>query len=167
LSIVSIQRTKEAKALIAAEQRMMHEYKERTAQLQERLDAMGFSEDMLKPETAKRLDQLVELGIALNVDPMRATYFDIAEALSNQIDEEYELKLQLCESGNLEKSLKKDLSRLRAMRSLLEKVQRDEQDDNIDEKMSEWSRDIKQLEAIADEDESKTKNMKVHPISLI
>ena len=163
LSAVSTQRTKEKKALFAAQKRMIEEYKRRASELETALKAAGLSSDSLDAGTMEKLEELVEIGMVLNVDPMNSNLLEIAKALSDQIDCENDLEIRLHEVKRLQSSLEEDLAGINALKTRLEQAQRiqEAQQDTVDEKISEWTRGIKLLQAKTDEYQSQTMNVKV------
>ena len=164
LSAVSTQRTKEKKALFAAQKRMIEEYKRRASELETTLKAAGLASDSLDVGTMEKLEELVEIGMVLNVDPMNSNLLEIAKALSDQIDCENDLEIRLHEMKRLQNSLEGDLAGINALKTRLEQTQRiqEAQQDTVDEKISEWTRGIKLLRAKTEEYQSQTMNVKVH-----
>lgn len=163
LSTISTQRTKEKKALLAAQERMIEIYKQHSNELEATLKTVGLELDSLDSETMEMLGDLTETGIMLNVDPLNANSFEIAKALSDQIDTENDLELRLHEMKSLHTSMDNDLSRITALKTRLEQAQKiqEAQQDTIDEKISEWTRGIKLLQAKTEEYQSRTINSKV------
>jgi chromosome segregation ATPase len=163
LSAISTQRTKEKKALLAAQEAMIEKYKEHASNLQSKLKATGLASDSLDIKTMESLEELVEIGMVLDVDPLHASVLDIAKALSDQIDRELDTELRLQEMKSLQSSLEGDLDSVTTLKTRLEQAQRiqDAQLDTVDEKISEWTRGIKLLEAKTEEYQSRVTNAKV------
>ena len=168
LSVTSIERTKEKKALIAAQEATVERYMEQSAELRKRLEAVGITPVTLDEEASAALEGLVEIGMALNVDPVDADVVAIAKAVSDKVDEEFELQQRLLKMKNLRATLERELSSMRELEGHLEQVQTEQRanEDNVDEKMSEWTRGIKLLQAKTEEYESRTpKKTLVHSSS--
>lgn len=168
LSTISTQRTKEKKALLAAQERMIEIYKQHATKLEATLKSAGLGLESLDVETMEMLETLTDIGIVLNVDPLNANVLEIATALSDQIDCENDLEYRLHEMKTLQMSLEDDLDGINALKIRLEKAQRvqDVQQDTIDEKISEWTRGIKILQAKTEEYESRTTtNQKVRNLN--
>lgn len=163
LSAVSTQRTKEKKALLAAQKRMIEEYNQRASELEATLKAAGLASDSLDVVAAEKLEELVEIGAVLNVDPMNSNFLTIATTLSDQIDCENDLEIGLHEAMLLQSSLEGELAGINALKTRLEQAQRiqEAQQDAVDEKISEWTRGIKLLQAKTEEYQSQTMNVKV------
>jgi len=164
LSSISKQRTREKQALLAAQERAREKYKGYAAEQAASLARMGLSVETLEPKTLEALDELVKVGMVVGVDPLNSTVLDIAKGVSDQIDREMELELRLVESRDMEKMLSKELARMTTMKQDLELIQRnvETRQDTLDEKISEWTRGIKLLQAKTEEYLSRTSNAKVH-----
>ena len=164
LSSISTQRTKEKKALLAAQERMIENYKQRANELETTLKAAGLGRDSLDARTMEMLEELVEIGMVLEIDPENARLLDIAKALSDQIDCEADLELRLHDMKGLQNSLEVNLANISALKTRLDQAQRiqEAQQDTVDEKISEWTLGIKLLEAKTEEYQSQTTNSKVY-----
>lgn len=163
LSTMSIQRTKEKQALLLAQERTVEEYKQRVRHTEMQLKNIGIESVSLDTKTVELLDELVQVGMVLHVDPSNASVFDIAKGLSDQIDQEQEFELRLHEIETLRMSLEKDLVDVTTLKGQLEQAQRNQEarQDTLDEKISEWTRGIKLLQAKTEEYESRATNTKV------
>ena len=150
---MAIQRTKEKQALMAAQQQMIEVYKQHEAKLENKLHKVGLDPASLEPNLIQRLDEIAELGMVLGVDPLDTTVFDIAKAMSDQIDTEHDLKYQSHELQTLQTSLEEQLSYMNNFKAQLEETQRNQalQQDTIDDKILEWTRGIKHLQAKTEE----------------
>ena len=104
------------------------------------------------------------MGVVLDVDPLNASLLDIAKGLSDQIDRAEELELRLHETTSLKESLDGGFARMTSFKTFLETTQRNQdlRQDNVDEKIAEWTRGIKLLEAKTEEYLSRTTQTKVH-----
>jgi hypothetical protein len=167
LSDISMQRTKEKKALLIAQKQMIEKYAQNSNDLENTLKTAGLGLDTLDTETVELLEELVEIGMALGVDPLNATSFDIAKALSDQIDCEHDLQLRLHEAHSLKTALEEDLESMTSLKTQLEQAQRvqEAQQDTIDEKISEWTRGIKLIQAKTEEYVSRTITVKGQSLS--
>src|SRR6202021_2024885 len=94
---------------------------------------------------------------------IKTSLFGMAKGLSDQIDAEHELELRVHEVQSLETSLQSELADITGLKTLLEQPQRNQEvrQDTVDEKISEWTRGIKLLQAKTEEYESRTANSKV------
>jgi hypothetical protein len=162
LSGMSMQRTKEKQAFLIAQERTIDDYKQRARDMETMLKSIGLGSDSLDAKTTESLEELVQVGMVLRVDPSNATVFDIAKGLSDQIDQEQELELRLHEIESLRTTLEKELVDMTALKVQLEQAQRNQEarQDNVDEKISEWTRGIKLLQAKTEEYESRAINNK-------
>jgi chromosome segregation ATPase len=163
LSSMSTQRTKEKQALLFAQERTVEEYKQRVKDTDIQLRNVGIEHASLDTKTVELLDELVQVGMVLHVDPSNANVFDIAKGLSDQIDEEQELESRMHEIETLRISLEKDLGDVTVLKGQLQQAQRNQESrqDTLDEKISEWTRGIKLLQAKTEEYESRATNSKV------
>jgi hypothetical protein len=163
LSTVSTQRTKEKLALHAAQVKATEVYTSHATKLEKVLTGVGLGEDSLDKQTTEALEELVNMGIVFDVDPLNANVFEIAKGLSDQIDRADELELRLHETKSLQNSLESEFARIISFKTVLETAQRnqDMRQDSVDEKLSEWTRGIKLLEAKTEEYISRTTNPKV------
>ena len=163
LSGISNQRTKEKQALHAAQERMIETYKQRENTLETQLQAMGLDIDSLDAQTMDELEELVQIGMTVGVDPVNATTFDIAKAVSEQIGTEQELQLRLHEIKSLQTTLDHDLAKMQKLKADLERARgnQDAQQDTVDEKFSEWTRSIKLIQAKTEEYLSRPATAKV------
>ena len=132
---------------------MIETYKQREGTLETQLQAMGLGIDSLDVQTMDELEELVQIGMAVGVDPGNATTFDIAKAVSEQIGKEQELQLRLHGIENLQTSLDNDLMKMQKLKVDLERARgnQDAQQDTVDEKFSEWTRSIKFIQAKTEE----------------
>jgi len=163
LSGISNQRTKEKQAILAIQERMIETYKQRESSLDTQLKAMELSMDSLDAQTLEDLEELVQIGMVVGVDPVNATTFDIAMAVSEQIGTEQELQLRLHEIGSLERTLDDDLARMQQLKTDLERARGNEaaQQDTVDEKFSEWTRSVKLIQAKTEEYQSRQTTARV------
>jgi hypothetical protein len=168
LSVISIQRTKEKIALIEAQERMIQEYDRHSEETEKILNTFGLGKDQWDEQTAAALDQLTEIGMRLNVDLLTATTFDIVKAASDRIDEEFKLKLGLQELDNVNDSLLRMTSDLAALEYQLETstIEQESQQDAFDEKISEWARNTKIVQAKTEEYKSQVRDPKVLMLSI-
>ena len=162
LSGMSMQRTKEKQTLLIAQERTIDDYKRQARDMETMLKSIGLGSDSLDVKTTESLEELVQVGMGLRVDPSNATMFDIAKGLSDQIDQQQELELRLHETESLRTTLEKELANITALKTQLEQAQRNQEarQDNVDEKISEWTRGIKLLQAKTEEYESRAMNSK-------
>ena len=153
--------------MIAAQEAMAAKYREQAAELRKRLEAMGITPETLDEEALAALDELVEIGMSLNVDPVGADIMTIAKAVSDKVDEEFELQQRFLRMKNLRATLERELSSMRELEGHLEQVQTEQEanEDTADEKMSEWTRGIKLLQAKTEEYESRTPKKTLVPSS--
>ena len=163
LSRISTQRTKEKQALIAAQEQATQEYTQYALSLETVLTGVGLGIGSLDKLTTESLEELVRLGIVLDVDPLNASLFEIAKGLSDQIDRVNELELRLHETTNLSDLLEAELAQITSFKLFLETQQQNQEirQDTVDEKLTEWTRGIKLLEAKTEEYLSRTTNTKV------
>lgn len=163
LSGISNQRTKEKQALLAIQERVIETYKQRESSLDTQLQGMGLSTDLLDSQTLEVLEELVQIGTVVGVDPVNATTFDIAKAVSEQIGKEQELQLRLHEIESLENTLEDDLAKMQRLKTDLERARGNEvaQQDTVDEKFSEWTRSIKLIQAKTEEYQSRQTTARV------
>lgn len=145
-----------------AQKQMIEKNTQHTDDFENSLKAVGLGLDTLDTETIELVEELVEIGMALRVDPLNATSFDIAKALSAQIDEEQNLQLRLHEANNLKTTLEEDLAEMTSLKTQLEQARRiqEAQQDTMDEKISEWTRGIKLIQAKTEEYASRTMTVK-------
>jgi len=150
---MAIQRTKEKQALMAAQQQMGEVYKQHVSNLENRLRKVGLDPASLEPNLIQQLDEIAELGMVLGVDPLNATVFDIAKAMSDQIDTQHDLRYRLHELQTLQTSLEQQVSYMNNLKTQLEETQRNQesQQDTMYDKIAEWTRGIKHLQAKTDE----------------
>ena len=171
LSGISSQRTKEKQALLAAQECMIEKYKQRESSLNTLLQTMGLGIEVLDTQTMDNLEELVQIGMAVGVDPVNATTFDIAKAVSDQIGTEQDLELQLYEIERLKSALDDNLTKMIKLKTDLERARTDQDahQDAVDEKFSEWTRSIKHIQAKTEEYLSRPTNAKVqsHRVYLI
>jgi len=167
LSGISNQRTKEKQALHAAQERVIETYKQRENTLETQLQAMGLDIDSLDAQTMDELEELVQIGMTVGLDPVNATTFGIAKAVSEQIGTEQELQLRLHEIKSLQTTLDHDLAKMQMLKADLERARgnQDAQQDTVDEKFSEWTRSIKLIQAKTEEYLSRPTTAKVHSLS--
>jgi len=163
LSTISAQRTKEKIALLAAQERMIEVYKHHSRKLETTMKAAGLGLESLDRETMEMLEELTDIATILKVDPLNANFLDIAKALSDQIDAESDLELRLHEMKALQSSLERELAGITSLKSQLEQARQiqEAQQDTVDEKISEWTRGIKLLQAKTEEYQSRTTDLKV------
>lgn len=163
LSLISTQRTKETNALLVAKERRTEEYNHYADWVDTALKQHGLDLDSMPEETKAAVDEIADIAMSLNVDPMHATCFDIAKAQSDQIDAEFEAQLQLNEMESTNESLDDILRQLTTLKKLLEaeKQKNDAQEDTIDEKIAEWTRTTKFIQMKAEEYKSQLKSPKV------
>jgi hypothetical protein len=163
LCTVSTQRTKEKLALQAAQEKATELYTSHATKLENALTGVGLGADSLDKQTTEALDELVNLGMILDVDPLNASVFEIAKGLSDQINQADELELRLHETKSLQNSLESEFARMTSFKTVLETAQRnqDMRQDSVVEKLSEWTRGIKLLEAKTEEYISRTTTLKV------
>jgi len=163
LSGISNQRTKEKQALLAIQERTVETYKQRETALDTQLQAVGLSIDSLDAQMLQDLEELVQIGMVVGVDPVNATTFDIAKAVSEQIGTEEELQLRLHEIGSMERGLDDDLAKMQQLKADLERARGNEvaQQDIMDEKFSEWTRSIKLIQAKTEEYQSRQTTARV------
>lgn len=163
LSTISNQRTKEKLALLAAQKGMIEIYRQHSNKLESTLKAAGLGLDSLDAKTLEMLQEMADTADILKVDPLNVSSLEIAKAISDQIDREHDLELRLHEMKALQMSLESELAGTTALKTRLEQVQQiqDAQQDTIDEKISEWTRGIKLLQAKTEEYQSRTMNSKV------
>jgi hypothetical protein len=166
--VTSTQRTKEKNALYAAQEAAAREYEEQAREIRARLEGLGIRSDDLDAETSAALEELVEIAEDVHVDPVGVDVMAIAKALSEKIDEEFEVEQRLQQMKALHASLKRELESMRKLEGELERVQLDHatKEDVIDEKLSEWTRGIKLLKAKTEEYQSRTPKNLVRPHSL-
>ena len=168
LSATSTQRTREKNALYTAQEAAARQYEEAAREIQMRLEGLGIHSDELDGETAAALDELVEAAEAMNVDPVGVDVITIATALSDKVDEEFELEQRLQQMRALHANLKRELDSMRKLEGELEDVRLDHaaKEDVIDEKLTEWARGIKLLKAKTEEYQTRTpKNFVPPPLS--
>jgi hypothetical protein len=111
------------------------------------------------------LDTLAEIGVAVGVDPLNASPFEIARLVSEKADREFEVEFRTEQVVALQGSVEKDLADMVLLKECLEEIQRnqDEQRDVFDEKVSEYTRGIKLLEAKTKEYNSRMAHVTVCP----
>ena len=143
---------------------MIVTYKQRENTLETQLQAMGLGIDSLDAQTMDELEELVQIGMTVGVDPVNATTFDIAKAVSEQIGTEQELQLRLHEIKSLQTTLEIDLTKMQKLKADLDRARgnQDAQQDTVDEKFSEWTRLIKLIQAKTEEYLSRPTTAKVH-----
>ena len=153
--------------MIAAQEAMAEKYMEQAAELRKRLEAMGITQGTLDEGALSALDELVDIGMALNVDPVGADVMTIAKAVSDRVDEDFELQQRFLRMKNLRATLERELRSMRELEGHLEQVQTEQEanEDTADEKMSEWTRGIKLLQAKTEEYESRTPKKTLVPSS--
>ena len=163
LSIISTQRTKETNALLVAQGRMTEEYNRYADWVDTALKQHGLDLDSMPEETKAAVDEIADIGMSLNVDPMHTTCHDIVKAQSDQIDAEFEAQLQLNGVESANESLDDMLAQLTSLKKLLEadKQKNEAQEDTIDEKIAEWTRTTKFIQMKAEEYKSQLKSPKV------
>ena len=148
---------------MAAQAATVEKYKEQIAETQEKLQAIGITRESLSEDALQALDELAEIGMALNVDPVGVDILTIAKAVSDEVDRQYDMNIRLLQMKNMHATLERELGSMRALESQLEQVQHEQeaQEDMVDEKMSEWTRGIKLLQAKTEEYESRAPKMLV------
>ena len=163
LSVISTQRTREKQALLVAQESAIEVYTQHEKNLETKLKTVGLGNDSLDLSTSELLEELVDIGMVVGVDPMNAGVFDIAKGLSDQIDREQDLELRLHEIKSLQTSFEGDLARMKTLKTQLEQAQRNQEarQDTLDEKASEWTRGIKLLHAETEEYNSRSIHVKV------
>jgi hypothetical protein len=120
-------------------------------------------------QTEEILDELTELGMVLRVDSFAGGISEIAGGMVGQCVREEELELRECEVRGLQGRLEDELREMSLLRGRLEQSSRGQELklDMIDEKISEWGRGIKLIQAKTEEYQSRTMNIKVsilHPL---
>lgn len=142
-----------------AQQAMAEKYVQQAAEIRKRLEPMGITPETLDDKALEALNELVAIGMALDVDPVGADAMAIAKAVSDKIDEEYEYRQRLLQMKNLKATLERELLSMRELESRLEQVQAEQEanEDTIDEKLSEWTKGKTLLQAKTEEYESRTR----------
>ena len=148
---------------------MLETYKQIHNNNVNKFKSVGIDMDSLDASVKEPLEELAAIGMAVGVDPLNATTFEIAKRLSDQIDREQDLQLRLHEIKALQMALEKGLSNIRSLKECLEQTQRNQenQQDLFEEKLLEYTRGIKLLQAKTEEYVSRTKNVKVISQSLV
>ena len=165
LSCISTQRTKERQALNLIQERMVNEYHHRASEIRTQTKTILGETDLSHP-TEEILTELVELAMILKLDPLDIGWFDLARGISEQCDKELELELRLHEMRSMDIKLQGELERMISSRTRLEQVTRNQEmkQDSLDEKILEWTRGIKLIQAKTEEYQSRTTNAKVSPL---
>jgi len=163
LSVISIQRTREKKVLLAAQERAVEEYVQYANRVDNALKQFGLDLGSMGDEAQAAVDEIVELGLEVNVDPLTATWFDIAKAMSDRIDEEFEVEQREQQLTSLTESLEKRLSELKDLEARLEtgKKQIESEEDTMDEMLAEWMRNTKLNQAKIEQYNSQQSSRKV------
>jgi len=151
-----MQRTKEKKALVAAQKRMAEEYMKEANRIDEALKKCGLDLDSMDEETKAAVDEIVDMGLTLNVDPLTATTFDIAKAMSDRVDEDFQAEQEQQELQFLNESLEALLAELNDLNARIEvgKKTFESGEDAIEEKIAEWVRTMKLVQAKTEEYDS-------------
>lgn len=120
----------------------------------------------MSQSTEEMLSELIELGMVLKIDPLIGGVFDIAKGISEQCDKEMELELRVHETQFMEQKLQAELEKMIALRTKLQQStwNQEMKQDTIDEKISEWTRGIKLIQAKTEEYQSRTTAAKVSSI---
>ena len=143
---------------------MVKEYSQRALETRTQTNNI-LGESGLSHPTEEVLSELIELGMILKIDPLDGGVFDIAKGISEQCDREMELELRVHETQGMEQKLQTELERMIALRTRLEQATRNQEmkQDTIDEKISEWTRGIKLIQAKTEEYQSRITAVKVSP----
>jgi hypothetical protein len=160
-----MQRTREKKALLVAEESMRAEYEEHSTKVEGILNSFGVGKDMWDKETLEDLNTLVETAMQVGVDPFTATAEDIVEALSEEIDREFNIELRCRELEQLKESLEGIYSDTTSLKSRLEQsvhFQTSKQD-LLDDTLSEWTLNANLINTKSEEYKSRTLPLKVPP----
>lgn len=147
---------------------MLETYKQIHIQNKAKFTAMGINLESLDPDFRESLEELAEIGLAVGVDPLNASNFEIIKRVSDQVDQEYDVRLLLHEIKTLQSSIEKDLADMISLKQCLEEIQQNQegQRDLFDEKVSEYTTQIKSIQAKTDEYKSQSSNTKVPSLPL-
>jgi hypothetical protein len=143
---------------------MVKEYHQRASETRTHTKIILGETDLSHP-TEEILTELVELAMVLRLDPLDIGWFDLARGISEQCDKELELEFRLREMRSMDIKLQGELERMISLRTRLEQVTRNQEmkQDSLDEKILEWTRGIKLIQAKTEEYQSRTTNAKVSP----
>ena len=117
------------------------------------------------------LDELTALGMVLGIDPLCGGITEMAGKMVELCCLEEETELRECEVRGLQGRLEEELGEMKVLRGYLEQSCRGQEMklDLIDEKILEWGRGIKLIQAKTEEYHSTSMNIKVsipHLVSL-